>query len=46
MTTIGWIFMAISWGSLVTFCFTKVIRNRKVNSQTPLELEFDDTNKG
>ena len=49
MTTIGWIFMALSWGMilcLVTFCFTKVIRNRKVNTQTPLELEFDDTNKG
>ncbi len=49
MTTVGWIFMAISWSvilCLVTFCFTKVIRNRKVNTQAPLELEFDDTNKG
>ncbi|MBU1707992.1 hypothetical protein KKG05_02160 [bacterium] len=49
MTTVGWIFMAISWGvilSLVTYCFTKVIRNRNINSQTPIEIEFDDSNKG
>lgn len=34
MTTVGWIFMALSWGvilSLLVFCFSKVFRTRKAN---------------
>jgi hypothetical protein len=45
MTTVGWIFMALSWGSilgLLIFCFSKVLRIRKANIQAPLEIEIKD----
>ena len=49
MTTVGWIFMALSWSvilSLLIFCFTKVFRTQKANIQAPLEIEIKDIKKG
>jgi len=45
MTTVGWIFMFLSWGGilgLLIFCFAKVLRIRKANIQAPLEIEIKD----
>jgi hypothetical protein len=45
MTTVGWIFMALSWAvilGLVIFCFVRVLRIQKANIRAPLEIEIKD----